>query len=52
GTGRGYAVEDLGSTNGTRINGGQRIQGLVPLQHGQALMLGDGIILSYEVIPA
>ncbi len=52
GTGRGYAVEDLGSTNGTRINGGQRIQGVTPLQHGQALMLGDGIILSYEVIPA
>lgn len=52
GAGRGYAVEDLGSTNGTRINGGQRIQGVVPLQAGQALMLGDSIILSYEVVPA
>lgn len=52
GTGRGYAVEDLGSTNGTRINGGRQIQGITPLQAGQALMLGDAIILSYEVVPA
>lgn len=48
--GSGYAVEDLQSTNGTRINGGQRIHGIVPLQPGQALMLGDGVIVSYEVV--
>lgn len=48
--GNGYAVQDLGSTNGTRINGGERIQGEVALQPGQALMLGDAIILSYEAI--
>jgi pSer/pThr/pTyr-binding forkhead associated (FHA) protein len=48
--GDGYAVEDLGSTNGTRINSGARIQGDVKLQPGQALMLGDAIILSYEAV--
>jgi len=52
GTGQGYAAEDVGSTNGTRINGGQMIRGLTPLQAGQALMLGDAIILSYEVVSA
>jgi pSer/pThr/pTyr-binding forkhead associated (FHA) protein len=48
--GNGYAVEDLGSTNGTRINGGARIQGLTALQPGSALMLGDALILSYEAV--
>jgi hypothetical protein len=46
----GYSVEDLGSTNGTRVNGGKRITGEVPLAAGNALMLGDTIILSYEVV--
>ncbi|GAB5494015.1 MAG: hypothetical protein Phog2KO_42300 [Phototrophicaceae bacterium] len=45
-----YSVEDLGSTNGTRINGGARITGETPLHPGQALMLGDTIIVSYEVV--
>ncbi|MEO1288433.1 MAG: FHA domain-containing protein, partial [Chloroflexota bacterium] len=45
-----YIVEDLKSTNGTRINGGARITDLTPLYPGQALMLGDTIILSYEVV--
>lgn len=48
--GQGYAVEDLGSTNGTRINGGPKVTTLTPLQPGQALMLGDAIILSYEAV--
>jgi hypothetical protein len=48
--GDGYSVEDLGSTNGTRINSGARIQGEVKLLPGQALMLGDAIILSYEAV--
>lgn len=48
--GNGYGVEDLGSTNGTRINGGERIVGTVDLVPGTALMLGDTIILSYEVV--
>ncbi|MCU0514933.1 MAG: TIR domain-containing protein [Anaerolineae bacterium] len=46
----GYAVEDLGSTNGTLING-QRVSGVVPLLPGSALSLGDTILLSYEVVP-
>lgn len=46
-----YSVEDLGSTNGTRINGASRISGAIRLTGGQALMLGDTIILSYEAIP-
>lgn len=45
-----YSVEDLGSTNGTRINGGARITTETPLHPGQALMLGDTIIISYEVV--
>lgn len=48
--GDGYTVEDLGSTNGTRINGGARIQSATRLQPGSALMLGDALILSYEAI--
>jgi hypothetical protein len=46
-----YNVEDLGSTNGTRINGGERISGEVALQAGNVLMLGDTIVLSYEFVP-
>ncbi len=46
----GYSVDDLDSTNGTRIDGGPRIDSPVDLQPGQALMLGDSIILSYEVV--
>lgn len=45
-----YMVEDLQSTNGTRLNGGSRIDGLNYLMPGTALMLGDTIIVSYEVI--
>lgn len=48
--GNGYAVEDLGSTNGTRIDSGPKIDGFVPLQDRQALMLGDSVIISYEAI--
>ncbi len=45
-----YMVEDLQSTNGTRLNGGSRIDGLNYMMPGTALMLGDTIIVSYEVI--
>jgi len=48
--GDGFAVEDLNSTNGTRINGGARITRLTRLYPGQTLMLGDAIILSYEAV--
>lgn len=46
-----FAVEDLNSTNGTRLNGGARIQGSVDLTDGVTLHLGDGVILSYEEVP-
>ena len=49
-TANAYFAEDLQSTNGTRINGGSRIDAPEALVPGQALMLGDTIILSYEVI--
>ncbi|MEO1643691.1 MAG: TIR domain-containing protein [Chloroflexota bacterium] len=50
--GRGYAVEDLGSTNGTRVDGGARIVEETRLLDGQSMMLGDTIILSYEIVRA
>lgn len=47
----GYAIEDLGSTNGTFINE-QRIKGVVPLQPGANIRLGDRISFLYEAVPA
>jgi len=44
-----FYIEDLGSTNGTRING-KLIDEAIPLQSGQAIMLGDTIIISYEYV--
>ena len=34
----GFFMQDLGSTNGTRVNGSR--EGRVPLQHGDELQLG------------
>ncbi len=44
-----YFVEDMGSTNGTIVEG-QRINGLQAMTRSATLMLGDNIILSYEVV--
>jgi len=45
-----YHAEDLGSTNGTVLDG-KRLKGESrPLNPGDALMLGDTIIVSYEVV--
>ena len=44
-----YAIEDLDSSNGTRINGAQ-ISGRVPLNDGDALALGDSILLTYDLV--
>jgi len=45
--GNGYTMEDLGSTNGTFING-QRLTGSRPLQPGETIGLGETVTLAYE----
>lgn len=45
----GYLIEDLGSTNGSFING-RRISGQQALNSGDSLQLGENVILSYEVV--
>ena len=41
-----YVVEDLGSTNGTFVNG-RRSVGLTPLQHGDVIDFGESISLTF-----
>ncbi|MDZ4766903.1 MAG: FHA domain-containing protein [Chloroflexota bacterium] len=43
----GFTLEDLGSTNGTFING-QRLTGARPLRNGELVGLGETVTLSYE----
>jgi predicted component of type VI protein secretion system len=43
----GYIVEDLGSTNGTFVNG-QRLTTSLPLRSGDVIMLGEAATLVYE----
>lgn len=45
--GDGYAIEDLGSSNGTFVNG-DRLIGRRKLQHGDEVRLGQAITLSYS----
>lgn len=45
-----YAVEDMGSTNGTSVNG-QRLPGPALLQPGDVLTLGERVTLHFEAQP-
>jgi predicted component of type VI protein secretion system len=45
--GGGYTLEDLGSTNGTFVNG-QRLTGARPLAGGDMIGLGETVTLGYE----
>ncbi len=47
--GGGYTVEDLGSTNGTFVDG-QRLMGPHALRNGEVIMLGEKISLAYEIV--
>ena len=43
----GYVIEDLGSTNGTFVNG-QRLSAPFVLRGGESVSLGENIVLVYE----
>jgi hypothetical protein len=45
-----YLLEDLGSTNGTFVNG-QRLMGPRVLQPGDAILLGENVSLAFELAP-
>ncbi len=49
-TGEGYTIEDLGSTNGTVING-DRLSGPYLLKSGEIISLGEHITLVFEHQP-
>lgn len=41
-------IEDLGSTNGTFVNG-KRVSGITPLQNGDMIGLGETVTLAFEI---
>ncbi|MCY4146408.1 MAG: FHA domain-containing protein [Chloroflexi bacterium] len=47
-SGDSLTLEDLGSTNGTFVNG-KRIAGITPLQVGDMIGLGDTVVLALEL---
>lgn len=47
----GISLEDLGSTNGTFVNG-QRLSGPRPLRAGDMIGLGETVTLAFELAPA
>ena len=46
-----YHLEDLGSTNGTRVNGLQ-IAGRARLDDGDIIAIGDSVVLTYDLVYA
>ena len=44
-------VEDLGSTNGTFVNG-KRVSGVTPLQNGDMIGLGETVTMALESVSA
>ncbi len=48
----GYQLQDLGSTNGTFVDGIRLGSEPILLQHGQEILLGSGIALVFEVVTA
>ncbi len=44
----GFTIEDLGSTNGTFVNG-QRLSGVRPLNNGDLIGLGETVTLGFEL---
>ena len=44
-----YMIQDLGSTNGTFVNG-TRISGMQVLNTGDSVSFGEGIVLVYETV--
>lgn len=51
-TGTGYQIQDLGSTNGTFINGQRMGSEVIQLLPGQEIVLGSSVALIYEEIGA
>lgn len=47
----GFTIEDLGSTNGTFVNG-QRLTGARPMRPGDMVGLGETVTLAYEAVSA
>lgn len=43
----GYVIEDMGSTNGTFVNG-QRVSTPLLLRGGEVIALGEGVVLLFE----
>jgi hypothetical protein len=43
-----YVIEDLGSTNGTFVNG-QRLMGPHLLRHGELVSIGENVSLAFEM---
>lgn len=49
-TGNAYAIEDLGSTNGTFLRG-QRLTAPIVLIPGENITIGENVLIAYEFIP-